>query len=385
MISESKWTFVPIPQGVPELCICIVNHVCMELKNISMLFKQFYAQTFCYKSGFHKQYLHFSVKSFILESVVSKKITFFHLFLLAEHRSTYAVFEVASSCLGTRQFIPWGSSPASCQWVCDWGCYEQPTDWPSWTAPSYPWDKSAQKSNTGQSAKKSKDQTNKHDSQSYSISTGCGLGSFKSSWGPAESNRHRLWDELLEMLLFKLSFFLFSSLIRTFNFLKENDRCGGYLSYLPVVAMVRRLDVFLDEVRLHGNEKVTCCAVGCFHLPHEVLHTELCTQSGIFNKESLKPTSLTHNCSSSSFLPLVRSCSLYIWQMEALWFSNWLTLCSVFWNLFCKYSYKKIFISLQIIHVWLQWTCRDSQPLRRLSASPHQYGFSWHVYICAGS
>lgn len=109
--------------------------------------------------------------------------------------------------------------------------------------------------------------------------------------------------------------------------------------------------------------------------PYRDLHT-----SGIFNKESLEPTFLTHNCSSSR-LPLVRSCSLYIWQIEALWFSNWLTLCSVFWNLFCKYSYKK-FISLQIIHVWFQWTCRESQPPRQLSVSVHEYGFSRHAWLC---
>lgn len=49
-------------------------------------------------------------------------------------------------------------------------------------------------------------------------------------------------------------------------------------TYLTVVVMVRRLDMFLYQVGLHGNEKVTCCAVGGFHLPHEVLHAEICTK-----------------------------------------------------------------------------------------------------------
>lgn len=58
--------------------------------------------------------------------------------------------------------------------------------------------------------------------------------------------------------------------------------------------------------------------------------------------------SSTH--SRSFCLPLVRSCSLYTWQIAALWFSSWLTLSSVFLNLFCKYSYKrKVFFSLQFI------------------------------------
>lgn len=55
-------------------------------------------------------------------------------------------------------YIPWGSSPASCQWVCGWGCCEQLKDWPSSTAPLYPWETETQRengfrSNTGQSAK----------------------------------------------------------------------------------------------------------------------------------------------------------------------------------------------------------------------------------------
>ena len=41
----------------------------------------------------------------------------------------------------TTVYIPWGSSPASCQWVCGWGCCEQLRDWPSSTAPWYPWEK----------------------------------------------------------------------------------------------------------------------------------------------------------------------------------------------------------------------------------------------------
>lgn len=33
--------------------------------------------------------------------------------------------------------------------------------------------------------------------------------------------------------------------------------------------------MFLNQMGLHGDEKVTRCTVGCFHLPHEVLHAEL--------------------------------------------------------------------------------------------------------------
>lgn len=55
--------------------------------------------------------------------------------------------------------------------------------------------------------------------------------------------------------------------------------------------------------------------------------------------------SSTH--SRSFCLPLVRSCSLYTWQIAALWFSSWLTLSSVFLNLFCKYSYKGKFFFFQ--------------------------------------
>lgn len=45
-------------------------------------------------------------------------------------------------------YIPWGSSPASCQWVCGWGCCEQLKDWPSSTAPLYPWETETQRERT---------------------------------------------------------------------------------------------------------------------------------------------------------------------------------------------------------------------------------------------
>lgn len=53
------------------------------------------------------------------------------------------------------------------------------------------------------------------------------------------------------------------------------------LSYLSVVVMVRRLDVFLYQVGLHWNEEVTSCTVRSFNLPHKVLHTKIYTQSCI--------------------------------------------------------------------------------------------------------
>lgn len=52
----------------------------------------------------------------------------------------------------------------------------------------------------------------------------------------------------------------------------------GYLPYLAVVVMVGGLYVLLYQVGLHGNEKVTRCAVGGFHLPHEVLHAKIFTR-----------------------------------------------------------------------------------------------------------
>lgn len=49
--------------------------------------------------------------------------------------------------------------------------------------------------------------------------------------------------------------------------------------------------MFLYQVGLHGNEKVTCRTVGSFHLPHEVLHTELCAQAfNICNRQETKST-----------------------------------------------------------------------------------------------
>lgn len=98
--------------------------------------------------------------------------------------------------------------------------------------------------------------------------------------------------------------------------------------------------MFLYQVGLHGNEEVTCCTVSCFHLPHEVLHTKIYRCENMCNEQSLL-LMLLWRTNISCCLPLVRSCSLYTWQIAALWFSNRLTRCSVFLNLFCKYSYKK--------------------------------------------
>lgn len=66
-------------------------------------------------------------------------------------------------------YVPWGSSPAFCQWLCDWGCYEQLTGWPSWTAPSYPWITESPKSHIRQECKISKEQTAVHTSSSCTI------------------------------------------------------------------------------------------------------------------------------------------------------------------------------------------------------------------------
>lgn len=104
----------------------------------------------------------------------------------------------------------------------------------------------------------------------------------------------------------------------------------GYLPYLAVVVMVGGLYVLLYQVGLHGNEKVTRCAVGGFHLPHEVLHAKIFTrkraETVISDHQDKINSFLTKHTCCGCFLPLVRSCSLYIWQMAALWFSNWLTL-----------------------------------------------------------
>lgn len=104
--------------------------------------------------------------------------------------------------------------------------------------------------------------------------------------------------------------------------------------------MVRWFDVFLYEMGLHGDKKVTCCTMRCFHLPHEVLHAQIYIVGSNVGSYVVMSSLLPHYCS-CCYLPRVRSCSLYIWQIAALWFSNWATLCSVFLNLFCKYSCKK--------------------------------------------
>lgn len=65
--------------------------------------------------------------------------------------------------------------------------------------------------------------------------------------------------------------------------------------YLPVVVMFMILHMFLYQVWLHGNEKVTCCAIGNFHLPREVLHTEIYTdERHVCNEQSLKSLKHTH-------------------------------------------------------------------------------------------
>lgn len=73
--------------------------------------------------------------------------------------------------------------------------------------------------------------------------------------------------------------------------------------------MVRRLDVFLYQVGLHGNEKVTCCTMGSFHLPHEVLHTEIYTD-------------VSNNCNEWTsiffFLNLRHNCKLLLTPGEVL-------------------------------------------------------------------
>ena len=61
---------------------------------------------------------------------------------------------------------------------------------------------------------------------------------------------------------------------------KFKKHTGDDLPYLPVVVVVRRLDVLLNQVGLHGNEKVTCCTVGRFHLPHEMLHAKIYRTDG---------------------------------------------------------------------------------------------------------
>lgn len=43
---------------------------------------------------------------------------------------------------------------------------------------------------------------------------------------------------------------------------------------VPVV--IHGLEVLLDDPKLHGNEEVTSCAVGCLHLLHKMLHGNFC-------------------------------------------------------------------------------------------------------------
>lgn len=63
--------------------------------------------------------------------------------------------------------------------------------------------------------------------------------------------------------------------------------------YLPIIVMVMRLDVFLNQVGLHWNEKVTCRTVGSLHFSHEVLHTKIYTREKKSAMRSL-PLHLTH-------------------------------------------------------------------------------------------
>lgn len=45
----------------------------------------------------------------------------------------------------------------------------------------------------------------------------------------------------------------------------------------PAVAVViHGLEVFLDDPKLHGNEEVTGCTVGCLYLLHKMLHGNFC-------------------------------------------------------------------------------------------------------------
>lgn len=81
------------------------------------------------------------------------------------------------------------------------------------------------------------------------------------------------------------------------------------LLYLAVVVVVRRLDMFLYQVGLHGNEKVTCCTVSSFHLPHKVLHPKLCT--------SVREISVVSNLCASS-VQHTAGVSAYPWWGPAL-------------------------------------------------------------------
>lgn len=55
----------------------------------------------------------------------------------------------------------------------------------------------------------------------------------------------------------------------------SENNSSEWIIYLAVVVVIRRPDVLLYQVWLHGDEQVTGCTVGRFHLPHEVLHTNI--------------------------------------------------------------------------------------------------------------